>query len=128
MRLNKLFFVAGALLILVATAVTSCRTKGDTLVKVIVMNSQTNTIVAGASVTLEATPSSGQPPKEPSALFPMVSTSNSSGEALFNLNEVYQLGQAGVAILDIVVTSGAGNGAGVIKVEQETTSKETVFI
>jgi len=125
MRLNKLFFIAGALLILGAT---SCRKKADTLVKVIVIDSETNAVVSGASVTLEANPSSGQPPKEPSTLFPMVSSSNTSGEAVFNLNEVYQLGQAGVAVLDIVVTSGIGNGVGVVKVEQEVTTKETVFI
>ena len=128
MRLNKIFFIASALLILVATATTSCRKKADTLVKVIVIDSETNAVVAGASVTLEANPSSGQPPKEPSTLFPMVSASNTSGEAVFNLNEVYQLGQAGVAVLDIVVTSGAGNGVGVVKVEQEVTTEETVFI
>lgn len=128
MRLNKLFFIASALLILTATTVTSCRKKADTLVKVIVIDAETNAIVAGASVILEANPSSGQPPKEPSELFPMESTSNSSGEAVFNLNEVYQLGQAGVAILDIVVTSSSGNGTGVVKVEQEETTTESVFI
>ena len=128
MRLNKILFIASALLIVFATATTSCRKKADTLVKVIVIDSETNAVVSGASVTLEANPSSGQPPKEPSDLFPMVSSSNTSGEAVFNLNEVYQLGQAGVAILDIVVTSGSGNGVGVVKVEQEVTTEETVFI
>ena len=38
------------------------------------------------------------------------------------------LGQAGVAILDIVVTSSSGNGVGVVKVEQEETTTESVFI
>lgn len=127
MRLNKIFFIVSALLILVATT-TSCRKKADTLVKVIVIDAETNMNVAGASVILEATPSAGQPPKEPSDLFPMESTSNSSGEAVFNLNEVYQLGQAGVAILDIVVTSASGNGIGVVKVEQEESVSEIVFI
>lgn len=127
MRLNKIIFIVSALLILVATT-TSCRKKADTLVKVIVIDAETNMNVAGASVILEATPSAGQPPKEPSDLFPMESTSNSSGEAVFNLNEVYQLGQAGVAILDIVVTSASGNGVGVVKVEQEESVSEIVFI
>tara|TARA_B110000285_G_C15040681_1_gene571636 strand:- start:489 stop:872 length:384 start_codon:yes stop_codon:yes gene_type:complete len=127
MRLNKIIFIVSALLILVATT-TSCRKKADTLVKVIVIDAETNMNVAGASVILEATPSAGQPPKEPSDLFPMESTSNSSGEAVFNLNEVYQLGQAGVAILDIVVTSASGNGIGVVKVEQEESVSEIVFI
>ena len=128
MRINKLFFIASALLIIVATTTTSCRKKADTIVKVTVINALTNEAISGASVILEANPSSGQPPKEPSKLFPMESTSNTSGEAVFNLNEVYQLGQAGVAILDIVVSSGNGSGTGVVKVEQEVTTKESVFI
>ena len=128
MRLNKLFFIASALLVLVATASTSCRKKADTLVKIIVVDSQTNAVVAGASVRLEASPSMGQVQKPVNENFPMESITNAAGEALFNFNEVYQLGQAGVAILDIVVSYGSDNGTGVVKVEQEATTEETVFI
>ncbi|MFN5910972.1 MAG: hypothetical protein ACK45H_06535, partial [Bacteroidota bacterium] len=53
---------------------------------------------------------------------------NSSGVAVFNYNDEYQLGQAGVAVLDIKAFKGGAQGQGIIKVEQETTSEETVYI
>lgn len=128
MRINKLFFLASTLLIVLAISTYSCRKKADTIVKIRVIDSETNAVVSGASVSLIATPSPDEPPKESSDLFPMTSTSNTSGEAVFNLNEVYQLGQAGVAVLDIEVSSNSGVGTGVVKVEQEVTTEESVFI
>jgi hypothetical protein len=53
---------------------------------------------------------------------------NSSGVAIFNYNDVYQLGQAGVAVLDIKAYKDGANGQGIIKVEEEVTSEETVYI
>jgi hypothetical protein len=55
-------------------------------------------------------------------------TTNTSGEARFNFNDVYQLGQAGVAVLNIEASANGLSGEGIIKVEQETTSEETVFV
>ena len=46
----------------------------------------------------------------------------------FNFNDVYQLGQAGVGIFNIRAIKGQQDGIGIIKVEQETTSEETVFV
>lgn len=48
------------------------------------------------------------------------------GEAHFELSHLYQPGQAGVAVLDILATKGGVSAQGIIKVEQETTSRETV--
>ena len=53
---------------------------------------------------------------------------NSSGLASFNLNEVFQLGQAGVAILDIKAYKLNRLGTGIIKIEPEATNEETVII
>jgi hypothetical protein len=53
---------------------------------------------------------------------------NANGVAVFNFNDVYQLGQAGVAVLNIDVQKDALTGQGIIKVEQEVTSKETVYV
>ena len=53
---------------------------------------------------------------------------DASGKATFNFNDVYQLGQAGVAVLNIDATKDGKTGQGIIKVEQEETSEETVFI
>ena len=126
MRLNKLFITA-AIFLMASMAFVGCRKKADTIVKVYVRDSG-NVAVPSASVTLLATPSPDQPPKEPSDLFPMTTTTNSNGEAIFSMNEVYQLGQAGVAVLDIEVVYGSDTGSGVVKVEQEETTEEVVFI
>jgi fibrillarin-like rRNA methylase len=53
---------------------------------------------------------------------------NLAGVADFNFNDVYQLGQAGVAVLDINASLNNKSGKGIVKIEQETTSTETVFI
>jgi hypothetical protein len=53
---------------------------------------------------------------------------NSEGKATFNYNDVYQLGQAGVAILNIKATYDSLVGEGIIKIVEETTSEETVFL
>jgi hypothetical protein len=53
---------------------------------------------------------------------------NSSGEAIFNLNDVYKKGMAGVAILNIDARKNGLKGEGIIKVEEEVTSEATVYI
>ena len=126
MKFNKILFI-GAVLFFTSSMFVGCRKKADTIVNVIVRDVN-NQIVTGASVTLDASPTVGTDPKPPSDLYPMVSTTGSSGTASFNFNEVYQLGQAGVALLDIIVVSSAGNGTGIVKVVEETTTTEIVFI
>ena len=51
---------------------------------------------------------------------------NAMGEAVFNMDYIYQPGQAGVAVLDIDVTKSGVTAKGIIKIEQEETSRETV--
>ena len=126
MRVNKILFI-GAVLLFTSSMLVGCRKKEDTIVNIIVRDID-NQIVIGASVTLDAAPTGGTDPKPPSDLFPMVASTGSSGTASFNFNEVYQLGQAGVAILDIIVVSSSGNGTGIVKVVEETTTTEVVFI
>ena len=53
---------------------------------------------------------------------------NSTGLASFNYNDIYQLGQAGVAVLDIKAQKLNKIGQGIIKIEAETINEETVFI
>lgn len=109
---------------LLATTLGSCRKKQDTIAVIHVMDSS-NQAVAGAEVKLifTATSGSGSPVRDPK-----VSTTDASGNATFNCNDIYQLGQCGVAVCDVQVTSGSDSGTGIIKVEQETTSEETVFL
>ena len=54
--------------------------------------------------------------------------SDSKGEAIFNYNKIYKSGQAGVAVLDITGRKGALYGKGIIKIEQEKESTETIYI
>ncbi len=110
--------------------VSSCRKKEDTIAKIIVRDGN-NALVAGATVRLygKGTDPENCPECTGSTInFDRTATTNSSGEAIFDLNETYQLGQAGVGVFDIKATKGSDSGTGVIKVEQETTTVETVFI
>ncbi|MFT6923695.1 MAG: hypothetical protein ACJA1C_002710 [Crocinitomicaceae bacterium] len=100
---------------------TSCRTKDDTIA-IITVRDANNNPVANADVRVYSTGTSGV-----NSIDDLAQT-NSSGEAFFNYNDEYQLGQAGVAILDIEVTKDAETSHGIIKIEQEATTLETVYI
>lgn len=123
MRFNKLIIV-GTLLVAGMVAFAGCRKKEDTIAKIYVRDAD-QLLVPGATVILYGQSTTNQPSSV--TLFD-TTTTNSAGEALFNLNDVYQLGQAGVAVLNIDVTKDGKSGQGIIKVEQETTSEETVYI
>jgi hypothetical protein len=56
------------------------------------------------------------------------SYTNVEGLATFNFNEIYQLGQAGVAVLDIKAQKLNQVGIGIIKIEAEKLNEETVVI
>ncbi|OFZ67424.1 MAG: hypothetical protein A3D92_25330 [Bacteroidetes bacterium RIFCSPHIGHO2_02_FULL_44_7] len=101
-----------------------CRKKEDTIAKIYVRDADM-LVVSDARVILYGQSTTNQPSNV--TLFD-TTTTNSAGEAIFNLNDVYQLGQAGVAVLNIDVDKGSKSGQGIIKVEQETTSEETVYI
>jgi hypothetical protein len=102
-----------------------CRKKKDTIAKIYVRDNA-GSAVSGAQVRLKG---EGTDPNNPSAsILDKTASSNSAGEAIFDFNDVYQLGQAGVAVVNIYATKDQMHGEGIIKVEQETTSEETVFI
>lgn len=101
-----------------------CRKKADTIAKVYVKDFS-NQYVEGATVILYGKSTINQPANV--VLYDTTLT-NSSGVAVFNYNDVYQLGQAGVAVLDIKAYKDGAQGLGIIKVEEEVTSEETVFI
>jgi hypothetical protein len=84
-----------------------------------------NSAVSGASVRLYGT-STMTPGKAP--VIDYSTTSDASGLATFNLNDMYQLGQSGVAVLNIAVTKETLSGTGIIKCDQEKTSEVAVFV
>lgn len=126
--MNKLFssaiFTVAIIGISVVFSSSGCRKKKDTIAKIYVYD-VTNNAVEGAEVNLSG--ESTMPQSPPVALF-KTSTTNGAGEAIFNFNDVYQLGQAGVAVLNIDASKGSLVGSGIIKIEQETTSEEAVFV
>lgn len=126
MKISKSSFILSLVLLSLTTLTlfTGCRKKEDTIAKIYVRDSS-NAPVAGAQVVLYGTPT--VPNSTGSVLFDTTVT-NSAGEAVFNFNDVYQLGQAGVAVLDIDATKDGFTAKGIIKIEQEVTSEETVFM
>jgi len=110
--------------VLFAFTFTSCRKKGDTIANIYVKDEE-NLNVSGAMVILYGTNTSSTP--QTVAVFDTLYT-NSAGLASFNFNDIYQLGQAGVAVLDIKAQKLNKIGQGIIKIEAETVNEETVFI
>tara|TARA_B100001287_G_C22546498_1_gene464658 strand:- start:466 stop:843 length:378 start_codon:yes stop_codon:yes gene_type:complete len=102
----------------------SCRKKADTIANIYVRD-ETNAIVDEAMVVLYGTNTQGTP--QVVAVFDTAYT-NASGLATFNYNDIYQLGQAGVAVLDIKAQKLNKIGQGIIKIEPEQVNEETVFI
>lgn len=116
----------GALIIGMGVVFSSsgCRKKKDTTAIIYVLDAQ-NERVAGAQVVLKG--ESTMTPSPPVILFD-TTLSDGSGVAVFNFNDVYQLGQAGVAVLNIEARKDALSGQAIIKIEQEEANEETVFI
>lgn len=103
---------------------TGCRKKKDTIA-IIYVRDAANQLVSGAEVVLYGQSTTTQPSN---VVLYDTTTTNTAGEARFNFNDVYQLGQAGVAVLNIEASANGLSGEGIIKIEQETTSEETVFV
>ncbi len=51
-----------------------------------------------------------------------------SGRATFDYSDFYEQGQSGFAVLDILCTRDTLMGEGIIKILEEETSEETVFL
>lgn len=115
------------LFLVVATSIISlgsCRKKKDTIANIYVLNA-TYEPQQNAMVILYGTNTAGTPQQV--AVFDTAYT-NASGMASFNYNDIYQLGQAGVAVLDIKAQKQNMIGQGIIKIEAEKVNEETVFI
>ncbi|MDG1333844.1 MAG: hypothetical protein P8P74_16015 [Crocinitomicaceae bacterium] len=123
MKMNR-FFALSVIALLSMAMLAGCRKKEDTIAEITVRDAS-NQAVAGARVVIYGQSTTNQPANV--VLYDTTMT-NSSGVAVFNFNDVYQLGQAGVAVLNIDVQKDALTGQGIIKVEQEVTSTETVYV
>lgn len=123
MKMNRFIALSVIALLTMATFV-GCRKKEDTIAEITVLDAS-NQAVSGARVVIYGQSTTNQPAN---VVLYDTTTTNASGVAIFNFNDVYQLGQAGVAVLNIDVQKDALTGQGIIKVEQEVTSEETVFV
>ncbi len=124
MKKNTLFSTLSVLVIALMLVFSACRKKADTIAQVTVRDNG-NALVSNARVILfgQSTTDPIQPVVRRDTAF-----TNESGVATFNYNDVYQLGQAGVAVLNITAEKDDMFGQGIIKVEQEEVSTATVFI
>lgn len=107
-------------IIAISFAFSACYRKKDTIARVTVVNAS-GSPVGGASVRLYY-----EDTLDPRENLEQTNTTDASGQATFNYNDLFKSGQAGFAILDIDV-----NGitkVGIIRIEEETTSEETVSI
>ena len=120
MKKILLFAVAATTLV----SLSACRKKMDTVAHIYVKD-ETNASVSNAMVVLYGTNTQTTPQQV--AVYDTTYT-NANGLATFNYNELYQLGQAGVAVLDIKAQKGNKTGQGIIKIEAEKVNEETVFI
>ena len=102
-----------------------CKKRKDTIAKVIVKDGTTQSVVAGATVIIYGQSTEN---KQGKVVVGDTTTTNGSGEAIFNFSDLYQSGQAGVAVLNIDARKNNASGSGIIKVEEEETSQEVVFI
>jgi len=120
--MNKLIYLASfGFLIL---SLNSCVKKEDTIAKIEVRD-ESNNLVEEAMVVLHGTSTCNCPSQ---VVVYDTAFTNAAGIATFNYNEIYQLGQAGVAVLDIEAYKGNRQGQGIIKIEAEKTNEETVII
>ena len=112
------------LAILSVVVSTSCRKKLDTVANIYIKD-ENNASVSNAMVVLYGTNTQGTPQQV--AVFD-TSYTNASGVATFNFNDIYQLGQAGVAVLDVKAYKANKFGQGIIKIEAEKTNEEAIII
>jgi hypothetical protein len=111
-------------LVLMLVTIQACVKKEDTIAKIEVRN-ENNELVEQAMVVLHGTSTCNCPSQ---VVVYDTAFTNAAGIATFNYNEIYQLGQAGVAVLDIEAYKGNRQGQGIIKIEAEKTNEETVII
>ncbi|MBW7867814.1 MAG: hypothetical protein H3C31_05760 [Brumimicrobium sp.] len=124
--MKKYIITAGIFVFLfgMIATISSCRKKADTIAQITVRDTA-KALVSGARVILYGT-STTDPIQ--AVVRRDTAYTNSSGVATFNYNDVYQLGQAGVAVLNIRAEKGALYGNGIIKITEEQENYAKVFI
>ncbi len=122
------FFI---LVILGSSFLSSCHKKKDTTAKITIRN-VANEIIVGASVRVYSV-STTTPTK--ASTVDETKLTDLDGVVTFNYNDIYQSGQAGVAVLNIdanytrtTPTLTIISGSGVIKIEAEKENTATLIL
>ena len=102
-----------------------CRKKGDTIV-LITVRDNTNAVVPDAMVRLFGQ-STTNPPSGPVVRIDTAYT-DALGVARFDYTDHFKLGMAGLFVLNIEARKNNKFGAGIVKVVEERTTEERVFI
>jgi len=111
--------------ILTVGMMTSCRKESPTVAVITVIDTS-GAVFYGAMVRLYPTPTINP---HPGITIDDTLYSDIDGKATFDYTDRFNLGQAGFAVLDIEIRSGDTlYGTGIIKIEAEKTSKETVIL
>jgi hypothetical protein len=116
--LITVLFISGIIII------SGCRKQKDTIAKIYVKDSSNN-FVGDCEVILYGVSTTGN---QSAVELEDTLYTNSAGVAVFNFNNLYKAGMAGVAVLNIKATKDGHIGHGIIKVEEEVTNEETVFL
>lgn len=126
-KLSFTKYLSFAFVVMSLALITSCGKVEDSIAKVTVTDATTGAAIPNATVLL--TPDNTILPPPNAFLFDsLVATTDAKGIATFNLNEYYKEGTAGLMVLDINVDFGGvrKDGLGIIKIEEETLSEESV--
>ena len=121
-RSIKSFIIFSFFLLIGSVLFSSCQKTKDTTARITVRDKSSN-LVIGAWVRVY-----GNSTTTNTSIINDSIQSDYKGEAIFNYNKIYKAGQAGVAVLDITGRKGALYGKGIIKIEQEKESTETIYL
>lgn len=122
--LTKLFvftILAGSLAVF-----SGCKKDKETIATILVLNDEGDP-VPSATVRLFSNPSPGSTNNN-ALRFDTTGVTNGTGKVTFNFTEFYKKGQAGFAVLDIEATKGNLAGTGIVKIEEETTTEESITV
>ena len=126
--MNRLIAKTGIIAMFIAfltVVLFSCRKESPTIAIITVVDTS-GTIFPNAMVRLYPTPSVSP---HPGVTIDDTLYTDASGQAKFDYTDRFNLGQAGFAVLDIEVRfADTLYGTGIIKVEAEATSEETVIL
>lgn len=117
-----------ALVIFSLLSFSSCEKEKSTTIKITVRDAN-NALVIGAGVNLFVDPLSITNTESTiDSKITQYKTTDYKGEATFDVTTIYKAGSAGVAILDLEVTSEGSTTQTVIKVEKEIENTQTVYV